>query len=209
MNLPTISILKQCCTLKVCRNHFRVVIWLCCVPKQAWWWSHVKLYFTSHAVFLPSFSQRICKHTHIRFSVSHMTEDFSMKCAQIWLNSRTRSWPVRWLGCLGCGNIHLDFQEIDSLPVHRFLSSLPSLFGSVDYRGNFDTYVKLKHEKMKNAMREYQAYQSKREHMMEFIDKFRANAKRATMVRKASFVAGQTLRIHSCLMLPLLWCACP
>ena len=35
---------------------------------------------------------------------------------------------------------------------------------------------------MKNAMREYQAYQSKREHMMEFIEKFRANAKRATMV---------------------------
>jgi ATP-binding cassette subfamily F protein 3 len=56
------------------------------------------------------------------------------------------------------------------------------------YRGNFDTYVKLKNEKMKNAMREYQAYLSKREHMMEFITKFRANAKRATMVRTRFWV---------------------
>jgi ATP-binding cassette subfamily F protein 3 len=32
-------------------------------------------------------------------------------------------------------------------------------------------------------MRVYQAYQSKRAHMMEFIEKFRANAKRATMVQ--------------------------
>jgi ATP-binding cassette, subfamily F, member 3 len=51
------------------------------------------------------------------------------------------------------------------------------------YRGNFDTFVKLRDEQTKNAMRQFQAYQSKREHMMEFIDKFRANAKRATMVQ--------------------------
>ncbi|KAL7581299.1 hypothetical protein ACA910_006064 [Epithemia clementina (nom. ined.)] len=51
------------------------------------------------------------------------------------------------------------------------------------YRGNFDSYVKQRDENIRNAMRAYQAYQSKREHMMEFIDKFRANAKRATMVQ--------------------------
>jgi ATP-binding cassette subfamily F protein 3 len=51
------------------------------------------------------------------------------------------------------------------------------------YRGNYDTYVKTYDEKIKNAMRVYQAYQDKREHMMEFITKFRANAKRATMVQ--------------------------
>jgi ATP-binding cassette, subfamily F, member 3 len=32
-------------------------------------------------------------------------------------------------------------------------------------------------------MRVYQAYQGKRDHMMEFINKFRANAKRASMVQ--------------------------
>ena len=51
------------------------------------------------------------------------------------------------------------------------------------YRGHFDTYVKLRDEKTRNAMRVYQAYQEKRDHMMEFINKFRANAKRATMVQ--------------------------
>lgn len=51
------------------------------------------------------------------------------------------------------------------------------------YRGNFDTYVKLRDENIRNSMRVYQAYQSKREHMMEFINTFRANAKRATMVQ--------------------------
>lgn len=42
-----------------------------------------------------------------------------------------------------------------------------------DYRGNFDMYVKLKDEKTKNAARVYEAYQTKRAHMMEFIEKFR------------------------------------
>jgi ATP-binding cassette subfamily F protein 3 len=51
------------------------------------------------------------------------------------------------------------------------------------YRGNFDRYVQLRDENIRNAMRTYHAYQEKRDHMMEFINKFRANAKRATMVQ--------------------------
>mmetsp|Transcript_15665 Transcript_15665/g.43388 ORF Transcript_15665/g.43388 Transcript_15665/m.43388 type:complete len:789 (-) Transcript_15665:3-2369(-) len=51
------------------------------------------------------------------------------------------------------------------------------------YRGNYDNFVKLKQEKLKNQMREYEAYKMKRDHMMEFIEKFRANAKRATIVQ--------------------------
>ena len=51
------------------------------------------------------------------------------------------------------------------------------------YKGNYDTFVKLKTEQTKNAIREYDAYKSKRDHMMEFITKFRSNAKRATMVQ--------------------------
>eukprot|EP00934_Nitzschia_sp_Nitz4_P006233 Nitzschia sp. Nitz4//scaffold22_size323478//256035//262777//NITZ4_000575-RA/size323478-processed-gene-0.482-mRNA-1//-1//CDS//3329543139//6223//frame0 len=51
------------------------------------------------------------------------------------------------------------------------------------YRGNFDMYIKQRDEQTKNAARVYEAYQTKRAHMMEFIDKFRANAKRATMVQ--------------------------
>lgn len=51
------------------------------------------------------------------------------------------------------------------------------------YRGNYDTYVKTSDENVKNAMRVYQAYQDKRAHMMEFIEKFRCNAKRASLVQ--------------------------
>lgn len=51
------------------------------------------------------------------------------------------------------------------------------------YRGNYDTFVKLRDANIRNAMRLYQAYQEKREHMMEFIIKFRANAKRASIVQ--------------------------
>jgi len=49
------------------------------------------------------------------------------------------------------------------------------------YLGNCGTFVRLKNEKKKNAISI--SSQSKREHMMEFIAKFRANAKRATMVQ--------------------------
>jgi ATP-binding cassette subfamily F protein 3 len=41
----------------------------------------------------------------------------------------------------------------------------------------------LRDEDIRNAMRQYQAYESKREHMMEFINKFRAKAGRASMVQ--------------------------
>lgn len=58
-----------------------------------------------------------------------------------------------------------------------------SLHLTIDYRGNYDSYVKTRDEKIKNDMRVYHAYQDKRAHMMEFIEKFRANAKRATMVQ--------------------------
>jgi len=51
------------------------------------------------------------------------------------------------------------------------------------YKGNYDTYVKTSDDNIKNSMRVYQAYQDKRAHMMEFIDKFRCNAKRATLVQ--------------------------
>eukprot|EP00587_Corethron_hystrix_P002761 CAMPEP_0113302490 /NCGR_PEP_ID=MMETSP0010_2-20120614/3283_1 /TAXON_ID=216773 ORGANISM="Corethron hystrix, Strain 308" /NCGR_SAMPLE_ID=MMETSP0010_2 /ASSEMBLY_ACC=CAM_ASM_000155 /LENGTH=758 /DNA_ID=CAMNT_0000156293 /DNA_START=133 /DNA_END=2406 /DNA_ORIENTATION=+ /assembly_acc=CAM_ASM_000155 len=51
------------------------------------------------------------------------------------------------------------------------------------YRGNYDTYVKSSDDALKNSMRIYQAYQDKRAHMMDFIEKFRANAKRASIVQ--------------------------
>ena len=51
------------------------------------------------------------------------------------------------------------------------------------YKGDYDTYVKTSEEMVKNQMRAYQAYMEKRDHMMEFITKFRASANRAKLVQ--------------------------
>jgi ATP-binding cassette subfamily F protein 3 len=51
------------------------------------------------------------------------------------------------------------------------------------YKGNYDQYVKTSEDNVKNQMKVYHAYQDKRAHLMEFIDKFRANAKRASIVQ--------------------------
>jgi ATP-binding cassette subfamily F protein 3 len=51
------------------------------------------------------------------------------------------------------------------------------------YRGDYDNYEKAKVEKLKNQEREYEAQAAFRKHVQEFIDKFRYNAKRASLVQ--------------------------
>lgn len=51
------------------------------------------------------------------------------------------------------------------------------------FKGNYESYVKTSEDAVKNQMRVYQAYQDKREHMISFIEKFRANANRASIVQ--------------------------
>lgn len=51
------------------------------------------------------------------------------------------------------------------------------------YKGNFDNFIKIKTDKLKNQQREYDAQMEHRKHVQEFIDKFRYNAKRATLVQ--------------------------
>lgn len=53
----------------------------------------------------------------------------------------------------------------------------------IDFRGNYENFVRTKNEKFKNQQREYEAQQQLREHVQEFIDKFRYNAKRASLVQ--------------------------
>lgn len=69
------------------------------------------------------------------------------------------------------------FSVCDIWLIKRYCSS------RADYKGDYDTYVRTAEEAVKNQMRVYQAYQDKRAHMMEFIEKFRANAKRASIVQ--------------------------
>jgi len=61
--------------------------------------------------------------------------------------------------------LHLHSQRIDS------------------YRGNYTEFVNTMTEKLKAQQREYEAQMEHRKHVQEFIDKFRFNAKRASLVQ--------------------------
>eukprot|EP00455_Lapot_gusevi_P015615 TRINITY_DN1790_c0_g2_i3.p1 TRINITY_DN1790_c0_g2~~TRINITY_DN1790_c0_g2_i3.p1 ORF type:complete len:785 (-),score=212.31 TRINITY_DN1790_c0_g2_i3:93-2447(-) len=51
------------------------------------------------------------------------------------------------------------------------------------YRGDFDTFERVRFEQSKNQRKQFEAQQARREHMQKFIDKFRYNAKRASLVQ--------------------------
>uniref|UniRef100_A0A2P2LQS3 Uncharacterized protein MANES_02G005700 n=1 Tax=Rhizophora mucronata TaxID=61149 RepID=A0A2P2LQS3_RHIMU len=51
------------------------------------------------------------------------------------------------------------------------------------YRGNYDTFEKTREEQLKNQQKAFEANEKARAHMQSFIDKFRYNAKRASLVQ--------------------------
>lgn len=51
------------------------------------------------------------------------------------------------------------------------------------YKGDFTTFEKVKKEALKNQIKEYERYKAERAHMQEFVDSFRYNAKRASLVQ--------------------------
>ena len=53
-----------------------------------------------------------------------------------------------------------------------------------NYRGNYDSFISSMSEKLKNQQREYDAQQLHRKHTQEFIDRFRYNSKRASLVSR-------------------------
>ncbi|CAH8452614.1 unnamed protein product [Heterobilharzia americana] len=51
------------------------------------------------------------------------------------------------------------------------------------YRGNYDMFEQARGERLLNQQREYESQKAEREHVQQFIDKFRFNAKRASLVQ--------------------------
>merc|ERR1712141_615356 len=94
--------------------------------------------------------------------------------AIIWLERYLKTWPStllvvshdrNFLDEVPTDMLHLHSQRIDS------------------YRGNYTEFVNTMAEKLKAQQREYEAQMDHRKHVQEFIDKFRFNAKRASMVQ--------------------------
>tara|TARA_B110000305_G_C18833803_1_gene356975 strand:+ start:217 stop:492 length:276 start_codon:yes stop_codon:yes gene_type:complete len=51
------------------------------------------------------------------------------------------------------------------------------------YKGNYDSYVKTSNDAIQNQKRVFDAFADRRAHMMEFVDRFRFNAKKASLVQ--------------------------
>ncbi|XP_062832912.1 ATP-binding cassette sub-family F member 3 isoform X1 [Anolis carolinensis] len=94
--------------------------------------------------------------------------------AIIWLENYLQTWQStilvvshdrNFLNAVATDVIHLHSQRLDS------------------YRGDFENFVKIKEERLKNQQREYEAQKQYREHIQVFIDRFRYNANRASQVQ--------------------------
>ncbi|CAF2579315.1 unnamed protein product [Rotaria sp. Silwood2] len=94
--------------------------------------------------------------------------------AIIWLENYLQTWKSTvlvvshdrtFLNTVATDILHLHAQKLDS------------------YRGNYDTFVSARTERLKNQQREYEAQKDYRDHIQVFIDRFRYNANRAAQVQ--------------------------
>ncbi|NXS77968.1 ABCF3 protein, partial [Erpornis zantholeuca] len=94
--------------------------------------------------------------------------------AILWLETYLQTWQStilvvshdrNFLNAVATDIIHLHSQRLDM------------------YRGDFENFMKIKEERLKNQQREYEAQQLYREHIQVFIDRFRYNANRASQVQ--------------------------
>merc|ERR1712142_282069 len=94
--------------------------------------------------------------------------------AVIWLERYLQTWPSTIL-VVSHDRSFLDEVPTDMLHLHS---------QRIDtYKGNYTEYYTTMTEKLKAQQREYESQQEYRKHVQEFIDKFRFNAKRASLVQ--------------------------
>ncbi|XP_018010153.1 ATP-binding cassette sub-family F member 3 [Hyalella azteca] len=94
--------------------------------------------------------------------------------AIIWLEGYLLTWPTTLL------LVSHDRHFLDSVPtdvLHLHSRAIQS------YRGNYENFLNTRTERQKNQQREYDSQMQFRAHVQEFIDKFRYNAKRASLVQ--------------------------
>ena len=94
--------------------------------------------------------------------------------AIIWLERYLQTWPSTILVVSHDRNF-LDEVATDMLHLHTCRID--------SYRGNYTEFVSTMTERLKSQQREYEAQMEYRKHVQEFIDKFRYNAKRASLVQ--------------------------
>lgn len=92
----------------------------------------------------------------------------------IWLGDYLSRWP-HTIACVSHDRAFLN--EICTDVIHVKDHKLHS------YSGNYDDFEKTRRERMKEIERSAESQEMRRAHMQKFVDKFRYNAKRATMAQ--------------------------
>ncbi|KAL4651312.1 hypothetical protein ACB092_01G150900 [Castanea dentata] len=94
--------------------------------------------------------------------------------AVLWLETYLTKWPKtfivvsharEFLNTVVTDILHLQGQKLTA------------------YKGNYDTFERTREEQLKNKQKAFEANERSRSHMQAFIDKFRYNAKRASLVQ--------------------------
>lgn len=94
--------------------------------------------------------------------------------AIIWLENYLQNWPTTLLV------VSHDRNFLDTVPTDILYLHSQRIEG---YKGNYEQFEKTKTEKHKAQRREYEAQVAHRQHVQEFIDRFRYNANRAASVQ--------------------------
>ncbi|KAL5491328.1 hypothetical protein EMCRGX_G016598 [Ephydatia muelleri] len=90
--------------------------------------------------------------------------------AVLWLEDYLQTWPSTILVVSHDHNF-LNSVATDTLYMHS---------QRIDYyRGNYETFLAVKADKLKNQQREYEAQMQYRQHLQDYVDRWRYNAKRA------------------------------
>jgi ATP-binding cassette subfamily F protein 3 len=94
--------------------------------------------------------------------------------AVLWLESYLLKWPKTFI-VVSHAREFLNTVVTDILHLHgRKLHA---------YKGDYDTFERTREEHLKNQQKAFETNEKARSHMQDFIDKFRYNAKRASLVQ--------------------------
>lgn len=94
--------------------------------------------------------------------------------AVMWLEDYLIHWPHT---CVIVSHAREFLNNVCTDVYHFFQEKLTY------YKGNYDQFEQTRTEKLRNSKKEAEAQKAKQEHMQKFIDKFRFNAKRASLVQ--------------------------
>eukprot|EP01091_Cochliopodium_minus_P004060 TRINITY_DN1397_c0_g1_i1.p1 TRINITY_DN1397_c0_g1~~TRINITY_DN1397_c0_g1_i1.p1 ORF type:complete len:693 (-),score=217.93 TRINITY_DN1397_c0_g1_i1:28-2106(-) len=94
--------------------------------------------------------------------------------AKLWLENYLQTWPSTLL-TVSHDRYFLNCVTTDIIHLHSLNLTV--------YKGNYEAFEKVRVSRLKNQQKSHEAQQKQKEHVQKFIDRFRFNAKRASLVQ--------------------------